>query len=94
MRLKGRVVPDIVEIPVGEGMTELAPSKEIQFFKFDKRPMPKKSHKNIIIAVFASIASFFAGVALVGMWFYPIVSAPVLIGTVAFIILIIVANRG
>lgn len=94
MRLKGRVVPDIVEIPVGEGVSELAPAKEIQFFHFEKRPMPKKSYKNIIIAVFACIASFLTGVALIGMWFYPMVSAPILIGSVAYIVLIIIANRG
>lgn len=95
MRLKGRVVPDpIVEIPAGNGMTELRQEPNIQYFKFEKRPMPRKSHKNLIIAVASCIASFAAGVALVGMWFYPWVSAPVLIGTVAYIILIIIANRG
>lgn len=92
MRLKGRVVPDPVEVPVEEVVVELP--REIQYFRFEKRPMPKKSYKNIIISVSACIASFFAGVALIGMWFYPWASAPVLVGAVAFIILIIIANRG
>lgn len=89
-----RIVRDYIEQPMGDGMTRLVPFPPIQVFQFEKRPMPRKSHKNVIVTVFCSIASFFAGASLIGMAVYPLLSALIFICSIGFILLVLYANTG
>ena len=89
-----RIVRDYVEQPMGDGMTRLVPFPPIDYFKFERRPMPKKSYRNVIVTVLCSIASFFAGASLIGMAVYPLLSALIFICSIGFILLVLYANTG
>lgn len=89
-----RIVRDYTEVDVGDGMTRLVPFPPIQVFQFEKRPMPKKSYRNVIVTVLCSIASFFAGASLIGMAVYPLLSTLIFICSIGFILLVLYANTG
>lgn len=89
-----RIVRDYIEQPMGNGMTQFVPFPPIDYFRFEKRPMPKKSYRNVIVTVLCSIASFFAGASLIGMAVYPLLSALIFICSIGFILLVLYANTG
>lgn len=87
-----RIVRDYTEVDVGDGMTRLVPFPPIDYFRFERRPMPKKSYRNVIVTVLCSIASFFAGASLIGMAFYPLLSTLAFVISLTFILLVLYAN--
>lgn len=89
-----RIVRDYTEVDFGNGVKQLIPSPPIDFFRFERRPAPKKSYRNVIVTVLCSIASFFAGASLVGMAVYPLLSALVFICSIGFILLVLYSNTG
>ena len=87
-----RIVREYTEVDLGDGLKRLVPFPPIQVFQFEKRPMPRKSYKNAIVTVLCSVASFFAGAALIGMAFYPLLSTLMFIVSIGFILLVLYAN--
>lgn len=105
MRLKGRYIPDdkieiapyIVEIPRGEGMTQLMvldheePKKELQYFHWDW-PEPKKKDKTWVMA--SVVGASTAGMAAVfALFFVPAVATPVILGSLGWLGIVAFANR-
>lgn len=100
MRYKGRYVKDIeiapyiVDIPRGEGMTELVvlepEKKEIQCFQWDRPKVPKPG-KQWVVNI--STAAAVAGTAAVpGLLIAPTLSTAVIIGSLAWLGIVAFAN--
>lgn len=86
------VVADYAEVYRENGISELVPVPPIQYFKFERRPMPEKKNHNGLIMGTVSTASFFAGISLIGICIRPVAAVPVLIGSLAYITLVAYAN--
>lgn len=103
MKLKGRYIPDnkieiapyIVDIPRGEGMTELMvlepEKKEIQYFHWDW-PEPKKRDKTWVVASVIG-ASTIGMAAVFALFFVPTIATPVILGSLAWLGFVAFANR-
>lgn len=104
MRLKGRyireerieIAPYIVDIPRGEGMTQLMvlepeePKKEIQCFHWDRPQEPKKDKSWVVAITTAAMTS--CVVACFGLLIAPILSTAVIIGDLAWLGIVAFAN--
>lgn len=106
MRLKGRYVPDdkieiapyIVDIPRGEGMTELMvleaepeKEKEIEYFEWDWPEAPKKSKAWVWITVMA--ASMVGAIATFMLFFMPTVATPMILVSLGWLCFVAFANK-
>lgn len=105
MKLKGRYIPDkyietapyIVDIPRGEGMTQLMvlgpeePKKEIQCFQWDW-PEPKQKPKTWVRA--SVVGAFVSCVAATfGLLIAPALSTAVILGDLAWLGIVAFANK-
>lgn len=108
MRFKGRYIPDdrieiapyIVDIPRGEGMTQLMvlepstePIEPIKHFEwsFPKRKEPKKDKRWVMASVVGAITSCVA--ATFGLFVAPILSTAIIVGDLAWLGIVAFANR-
>lgn len=107
MKLKGRYIPDdrveiapyIVDIPRGEGMTQLMvleaepePIEPIKTFKWSfAKPEPKKKEKTWVVAV-TTAALTSCVVATFGLLIAPILSTVVILGDLFWLGLVAFAN--
>ena len=105
MRLKGRYIKDesieiapyIVDIPRGEGMTQLMvleaeqPKKELQYFRWDWPEAPKKSKGWVVASVIG--ASTVGMAAVFALFFVPTVATPVILGCLGWLGVVAFANR-
>lgn len=108
MKLKGRYIPDsrveiapyIVDIPRGEGMTQLMvlepetePIEPIKHFQWSfPKPEPKKKDKSWVMAsVIAALVSCVA--ATIGLVIAPVLSTAIILGDLAWLGIVAFANR-
>lgn len=108
MKLKGRYIPDskieiapyIVDIPRGEGMTQLMvlepenePVEPIKHFQWSfAKPEPKKKDKSWVMAsVIAALVSCVA--ATIGLVIAPVLSTAIILGDLAWLGIVAFANR-
>ena len=106
MKLKGRYIPDdkieiapyIVDIPRGEGMTQLVvldpkekEQKEIQCFQWDWPEPPKKDKTWVIGSVMA--ASIVGIAATLAIFFVPNVAVPTICACLGWLGIVAFANR-
>jgi len=105
MRLKGRYIPDdkneiapyIVDIPRGDGMTELMvleneeKPREIEYFQWDVPEMPRKSKAWVWITVIA--ASMMGSVATFMMFFLPRIATPMILISLGWLGFVAFANK-
>lgn len=105
MKLKGRYIPEskieiapyIVDIPRGEGMTQLMvlepeeQKKEIQCFYWDKPQEPKKDKSWVMASVIAALVSCVA--ATIGLVIAPVLSTAIILGDLAWLGIVAFANR-
>lgn len=106
MRLKGRVVPDIIEVPRGNGITELVPVERtqhtdpepgLQWFQWEKprvevEVVKKRNNRNWIGGSVIA-AAFMLGSSLGGMIQRMDYCAPVFVASLAWIALVAWVNR-
>lgn len=106
MRLKGRYIPDdrieiapyIVDIPRGEGMTQLMvlepdPLEPIKHFDISRpKQKPQKKDKTWVMAtVVGAVTSCI--VASFGLLIAPVLSTAIIVGDLAWLGLVAFANR-
>lgn len=106
MRYTARVVPDVIAVPQGSGMTELMIARDvvkdarpdppvIQVFPFEKRPVepePKKSSRGWVYPS-VMIAAFILGATVGGIVQGFTYCIPPCVGALAYIGGVIYANR-
>lgn len=106
MKLKGRYIPDdkievapyIVDIPRGDGMTELMvleaeaeKPKEIEYFHWDFPEAPKKSKAWVWVTVIA--ASIMGSIATFMMFFLPSIATPMILICLGWLGVVAFANK-
>lgn len=107
MKLKGRYIPDdkveiapfVVDIPRGEGMTQLMvlgpeeqPKKEIECFHWDW-PEPKRKPKTWVLNS-VMVASIIGSASVFALFFIPDIATPVLLSCLGWLGFVAFANIG
>lgn len=105
MKLKGRYVKDtevelapyIVDIPRGDGMTELMvlepeePSREIQYFQWDRPQNPKPNRNWVWVSVVAASMAGSAGVF--GLFIMPTLATVIILVCLGWLGFVAFANK-
>lgn len=106
MKLKGRYIPDnkievapyIVDIPRGEGMTQLMvlgpeePKKEIQCFHWEW-PEPKRKPKTWVLNS-VMVASIVGSASVFALFLVPDIATPILLSCLGWLGFVAFANIG